>query len=76
MVHFLDGYEKDIAYNVLAEHLFSQVDAEGKQYRLFKEISNHRRDRNAIDKADQLWTTKDGRQIQKKSTAGWDLEIE
>ena len=42
-VRFPDGEEKDIAYNMLAEHLFSQVDSEGNQYRLFSGIINHRR---------------------------------
>ena len=37
-VRFTDGDETDIAYNVIAEHLFSQVDEEGNQYQLFKEI--------------------------------------
>jgi lauroyl/myristoyl acyltransferase len=35
-IRFSDGEEKDIAFNVLAEHLYSQVDLEGNQYRIFK----------------------------------------
>ena len=51
-VQFPDGSEKDMAYNILAEHLFLQVDSEGNQYRLFKGIVGHRRLKNAVGKAD------------------------
>ena len=52
-VEFPDGEQKEISYNILAEHLLSQVDEEGNQYRLFKAIVSHRRNKNAVDKADQ-----------------------
>jgi len=42
-VRFPDGDEKDIAYNVVAEHLFSQVDEYGNQYHIYKDIINHRK---------------------------------
>ncbi len=41
-VEFPDGEQQDVAFNVLAEHLYSQVDVDGKQYQLFKAIVNHR----------------------------------
>ena len=75
-VRFPDGEEKDVAYNVLAEHLFSQVDEEGKQHQIFKEIVSHRKKKTAIDKADQYRIGKDKRKTKKKTTAGWDLEVE
>jgi hypothetical protein len=75
-VRFPDGDEKDISYNLLAEHLFSQVDAEGNQYRLFREIINHRKGKSALEKADQYRVASNGRRIMKKSTAGWDFEVE
>jgi hypothetical protein len=40
------------------------------------EISNHCQNKNAIDKADSVQITKDGRNILKTSTAGWDMEVE
>jgi hypothetical protein len=42
-VKFPDGDERDVSYNTIAEHLFSQVDEEGNQYQLFKEIIGHRK---------------------------------
>jgi hypothetical protein len=75
-IRFADGEEKDIAFNILAEHLYSQVDSEGNQHRIFKEIFNHRRNKNALDKADSYRIALNGKQIPKKSVAGWDLEVE
>jgi hypothetical protein len=57
-----------------AENLVSQVDADGKYYKLFKEISSHCRKQNAL--ADQFCSNNDGRQTQKKSAAGWVIVIE
>jgi hypothetical protein len=45
VVEFPDGDQKDIMYNMLAEHLYSQVDKDVNQFRLFKEIINHRKKR-------------------------------
>lgn len=76
-VRFPDGDEKDLLYNVIAEHLFSQVDSEGNQYRLFQELINHRRnEKTAIDKADGTLIQSDGRSTKKKTLTGWDLEVE
>ena len=74
-VRFADGEEKDVTFNIIAEHLFSQVDSEGNQYRLFKEIINHRKKKNAMDKADQFRIIGNKR-VQKKTTTGWDFEVE
>jgi hypothetical protein len=76
MIRFADGEEKDIAYNILAEHLYSQVVEEGNQCCLFKEIFNHQRNENALDKADLYMVLTNGKQIPTKSTAGWDFEVE
>ena len=77
VVEFPDGDQKDIAYNIIAEHLFSQVDSEGNQYRLFKEIVNHRKNKMAVEKSDQYRIDKrSGRREKKNTTAGWDLEVE
>lgn len=78
VVEFPDGDQKDVAYNVIAEHLYSQIDSEGnKQYQLFKDIVNHRKNKTAVEKSDQFRIDRrTGRQDKKKTTAGWDLEIE
>ena len=51
-VQFADGEKKDVSYNMLAEHLYSQVDSEGNQYRVYQDIISHRRKSSAVHKAD------------------------
>jgi hypothetical protein len=75
-IRFKDGEEKDIAFNVLAEHLYSHVDSKGNQYRIFKEIINHRKNKNAMDKVDGYRTIPNGTRVPKKTVVGWDLEVE
>jgi hypothetical protein len=41
---------KDGGYNILAQHIFSQVDKDCNQFRLFSGIIGHRRNGNAVDK--------------------------
>lgn len=74
-VHFPDGNVEAVAYNLIAEHLYSQVDEEGNQYRLFLEIVDHRKNTHAIDKTDQ-YRVQGNKQYKKKTTAGWELEVE
>jgi len=72
---FPDGEEIDVSYNTLAEHLFSQCDSEGNQYQIFQENINHRKNKNAVDKSDQM-VRNGNRNHKKKTVAGWDLEVE
>lgn len=72
---FQDGKTCDISYNTIAEHLFTQCDVDGNQYQIFREIINYRRNKNAIDKADQMIQV--GNKLHKKKTlADWDLQVE
>ena len=51
------------------------MDKDGKQLQLYKGIVNYRRNKQAIDKADQ-YCKHGGTNIKKKTTTGWDLEVE
>jgi hypothetical protein len=55
-VELADGTSEEYYANVIAENLFAQVDSEGNQYVLMKEISEHRKDNMAIPTADG-WVT-------------------
>jgi len=74
-VRFPDGEEKDVAYNVLAEHLYSQVDTDGNQYRFFSGLVGHRKRSSAVDKEDGFRQT-NGKRVRKCTTTGWDIEVE
>jgi hypothetical protein len=54
IVKFPDGEMKDVGYNILAEHLFSQIEKDGNQFRIFSGIIGHRHNGNAVDKEDQM----------------------
>jgi hypothetical protein len=65
-IEFLDSECQEVSYNLLAEHLLSQVDEEGNQFQLFKEIVDHRKDpKLAVEKDDQFYV-QNGRQLKKK----------
>ena len=52
------------------------MDEEGNQYKLFKEIVGHRKNKRAVDKADQMRPGgRNGKQCKKQTTAGWDLKV-
>ena len=75
-IRFPDGDERDVSYNTIAEHLYSQVDEEGNQFHIFREIVSHRKRKGAVDKADQFRVDSSGNRKKKKTTKGWDLEVE
>ena len=75
VVEFPDGEQKDIGYNILAEHLHSQMDYRGNMYKLFHGIIGHRKKAGAVDKADQ-YRQVGNKQVKKKTLAGWDIEVE
>jgi hypothetical protein len=49
IVKFTDGEMKDVGFNILAEHLFSQMDKDGNQFRLFRSIIGHRRNEKLMN---------------------------
>jgi hypothetical protein len=75
VVKIPDGEIKDVGYNILAEHIFSQMDKDDNQFRLFSDIIGHRRNDNAVDKEDQMRIS-GKRKVKKKTLSGWALEVE
>eukprot|EP00980_Cylindrotheca_fusiformis_P021606 scaffold8458_cov76-Cylindrotheca_fusiformis.AAC.2 len=63
--------------NTIAENIFAQIDSEGQEHVIFKEITDHKSDGNAIDKADGFYkTSNDGNLSPKRTTRGWKLCVE
>ena len=75
VVDFPDGEQKNIGYNILAEHLHSRMDDEGNIYKLVCGIIGHHKKTGAVDKADQ-YRLVGNKQVKKKTLAGWDIEVE
>ena len=76
VVEFSDGSTAEYNANVIAENLFSQIDSEGRQYVLLKEIVDHRKDAGAIPVSDGFIISKNGNRTAKQTTKGWKLLAE
>ncbi len=74
-VQFHDGDVEDYAANLIAENIYSQVDAEGIRYVLLDEIINHRSDSTAIQ-IDDKWTKGKANQTLRRTTQGWQLQVQ
>ncbi|GFH50498.1 hypothetical protein CTEN210_06974 [Chaetoceros tenuissimus] len=75
-VQFSDGSTEEIAANVIAENMLSQVDVEGHHFQILKEISDHKKNWNAISVSEGFHTRKGSDQkIPRKTTCGWDLLV-
>ena len=75
-VELSDGTTEEYYANVIAENLFSQVDSEGRQYVLMKEISDHKKDETALPTTDGWIQMPNGRKVRKRTTKGWSLLVE
>jgi len=59
-VEFPDGAVDTFTANLIAENMYSQVDADGRSYALLSEIIDHKSDGSAVRKDDGFETTKNG----------------
>ncbi len=75
-VEFPDGSTDEVEANVIAESMVAEFDPEGRQYRIFNKISDHRKDENALNVAQGSFTTSAGNPVSKRTTRGWHLLIE
>jgi len=70
-VEFDDGSTEAYLANIIAEHIYSQVDGEGYTQYMLNEIVDHNKDSTTDPKEDGLITTKAGRKLPKRTTKGW-----
>ena len=59
--------------NVIAENIFAQCDDEGRRQAVLSEITDHKKDRSAIDITKGYTTSRKGKRIPKTTTKGWKL---
>lgn len=72
-VQFADGSIDTFTANVIAENLYSQVDAEGLAFSVMKEIVDHRKNGHAISIDDGFHISHNGNKTKKRTTAGWEM---
>ena len=64
-VEMADGSLREYHANIIALNLYSQVDPEGRTYRILDEITDHKSDKTAITKEDGWLVTKSGQKVRK-----------
>jgi hypothetical protein len=74
-IEFPDGHVDKYDANVIAEHMYSQVDSEGHRFMIMDEIVDHEKDGSAVAAYDQ-YITVNGRQHSRKSAKGWNFCIQ
>ena len=72
----IDGIPHEYAANAIAENLYSQVDTEGCQQLIFREIIDHCKGEDAILICEGTTTTRCGQSRPVITTKGWDLKIQ
>jgi hypothetical protein len=75
-VEFTDGTHEKYQANVIAENMYAQVDDEGNEFLLLKEITDHRSDGSAIQIVDGTVRSANGMEKPKKTTRGWFLLVQ
>ena len=75
VIRYPDGSEDTMTYSKVVEHLYSQVDEDGNQLHIYSGIVGQRKRQGGVHKADQFYQ-RNGREYKKRTTAGWDLEVE
>ena len=68
-----DGEKEAFSANIIAEHIYSQVDDEGFTHFTLSEIVDHRKDSTAISKDDAFITMRNGKRKPRITTKGWQL---
>ena len=75
VVEFTDGSSENFFGNVIAECMYAQIDAEGNQYQLLSEITDHKSDKSAILVKDGYTISQNENRVPKATTRGWLLLV-
>ena len=70
------GMTEQLAANIIAENMLSQVDSEGHHYQVLIRVTDHKRDDSAISKVDGFIKSRSGELQQKRTICGWKLLVE
>jgi hypothetical protein len=76
LLEYEDGTQEKMFANTIAENIYAQIDEEGQQYLILKEIIDHKASDDAITRADGFIIGQYGQRIPKRTTKGWKLCVE
>jgi hypothetical protein len=74
-VKFPGGQTEAFSANIIAENMFSQIDKEGHQSVLLKEIVDHRKNNRAVEVDDAFITSHNGVKRRHVTTIEWELLV-
>jgi hypothetical protein len=74
-VYFPDRSTACYVVNLITESLYSQVDADGREFMLMMEIMDHRSDGLAVPVDDAYYVDLNGRKSRWMTTKGWKLLV-
>jgi hypothetical protein len=72
-VEFRDGHSESLSANLIAQHLFSQIDEEGNIHVLLDDVIDHERGERAVSKEDAFVMNRNGVKRRRETTQGWKL---
>jgi len=75
-IEFPDGSTDEVEADLISECMVTDCDSEGHEYKLLREISDHRKDNTALDVADGSYRTRAENPIPRRTTRGWKLLLE
>ena len=75
-VEFTDGSVEKYSANIIAENMYAQVDDEGREHLIMKEIVDHKKDQSAIPISEGKTRSYNGNETPKITTRGWKLLVE
>jgi hypothetical protein len=75
-IEFTNGMHEKYQANIIAENMYAQVDNEGFQYLMLKEITDHKKDASAILISEGSVRSGNGQMKPKVTTRGWFLLVQ
>ena len=69
-IEFPDGTTDEVEANLIAACMVSECDPEGRQYRIWREISDHRKNANGLNVADGVYRSRAGNSMPKRTIKG------
>ena len=75
-VEYTDGTTEQLAANIIAENMLSQVDSEGHHYQVLTEVTDNKKDDSATAKVDGFIKSSGGNLHRKRTTCRWKFLVE
>ena len=74
-IEFLDSGVREYSANILAQNIYTQVDADGFAHTILDSIIDHSSDGTAVSKANCYVVTQRGLKRERKTTVKWIVNV-